>query len=137
MKYKTQTGRSGIFTVTQLVVTLALAASCTSNDPDADGSIDEVDSLTVRAKQCRDGIDNDGDGRIDYPADRGCGSRNDNSENSDAPPSEPVPPDPTLAVPTVPAGFSAAAGDAKVTLTWNANSSTQQVDSYQIYRNGT
>jgi hypothetical protein len=30
--------------------------------------------------QCGDGVDNDGDGLTDYPADPGCGSVNDNSE---------------------------------------------------------
>lgn len=30
--------------------------------------------------QCSDGIDNDGDGQIDYPADRGCTDANDNDE---------------------------------------------------------
>ena len=30
--------------------------------------------------QCSDGIDNNGDGRIDYPADPGCASASDNSE---------------------------------------------------------
>jgi hypothetical protein len=32
------------------------------------------------AKQCNDGIDNDGDGYTDYPSDPGCSSRTDNSE---------------------------------------------------------
>lgn len=32
--------------------------------------------------QCSDGIDNDGDGRIDFPFDRGCTSRSDNSERT-------------------------------------------------------
>lgn len=31
-------------------------------------------------RQCRDGIDNDGDTRIDYPSDPGCSSRSDTSE---------------------------------------------------------
>ena len=30
--------------------------------------------------QCSDGIDNDGDGQIDYPADKGCTDANDNDE---------------------------------------------------------
>jgi hypothetical protein len=32
--------------------------------------------------ECEDGIDNDGDGRIDFPGDRGCTSRSDNSERT-------------------------------------------------------
>jgi hypothetical protein len=31
-------------------------------------------------KACRDGIDNDGDGYIDWPNDPGCANKNDNSE---------------------------------------------------------
>lgn len=30
--------------------------------------------------QCADGVDNDGDGRIDYPADRQCLNAQDDSE---------------------------------------------------------
>jgi len=33
--------------------------------------------------QCMDGIDNDGDGKIDFPADPGCTSPGDNTENTD------------------------------------------------------
>jgi hypothetical protein len=32
--------------------------------------------------QCKDGIDNDGDGNTDYPADAGCSSKNDNDESN-------------------------------------------------------
>ena len=31
-------------------------------------------------KECRDEIDNDGDGNIDWPSDTGCDSKNDNDE---------------------------------------------------------
>lgn len=37
----------------------------------------------VTTYQCNDGVDNDGDGNIDYPADAGCSSETDDSENSD------------------------------------------------------
>ena len=30
--------------------------------------------------QCSDGIDNDGDGKVDFPSDPGCSSPSDNSE---------------------------------------------------------
>ena len=36
--------------------------------------------------QCSDGIDNDGDGLVDYPADLGCTSKNDNTEAPNPPP---------------------------------------------------
>ena len=32
--------------------------------------------------QCSDGVDNDGDGKIDFPADPGCTSAGDNSEGT-------------------------------------------------------
>ncbi len=34
------------------------------------------------APQCADGIDNDGDGKIDFPTDPGCSSANDNDESN-------------------------------------------------------
>ncbi len=39
--------------------------------------------------QCSDGLDNDGDGKIDYPADLGCSSPEDDDET------DPIPPPPT------------------------------------------
>ncbi|HEY1557771.1 MAG TPA: hypothetical protein VGF94_23225 [Kofleriaceae bacterium] len=36
--------------------------------------------------QCNDGIDNDGDGLVDYPADPGCSDPNDDSEDTAGPP---------------------------------------------------
>jgi hypothetical protein len=38
------------------------------------------ESRAVKNAQCSDGVDNDGDGRIDFPADPGCSSPNDDSE---------------------------------------------------------
>jgi hypothetical protein len=96
--------------------------------------VDEAQDAAVNRanRACNDGRDNDSDGNVDYPADPGCGSKSDNDE---ADPVTPVPP--ALAAPTVPAGLTAAAGDRKVTLTWKPNPSTEQVDSYQVYRDGT
>ena len=37
-------------------------------------------AITVEPPQCNDGIDNDGDGNVDYGSDTGCTSRNDNEE---------------------------------------------------------
>src|SRR6476659_8054425 len=102
MKYQTQTGSSGNLKLSRLVFTLTLAAAATScasraSDDAIDGSAsDDEAELYYRSRQCRDGIDNDQDGRIDYPADKGCSSRNDNSEGSDnntpPPPDAPLPP---------------------------------------------
>ena len=36
----------------------------------------------AQAPQCSDGIDNDGDGLIDFPADPGCDDANDNDETN-------------------------------------------------------
>jgi hypothetical protein len=44
------------------------------------GSASAVKAVTGNQPQCNDGIDNDGDGLIDYPADPGCYDYTDNSE---------------------------------------------------------
>lgn len=62
----------------------------------------------VAAKQCSDLVDNDLDGLIDFPADPGCGSPNDNSEADPAPPPAPAtPPAPAPAPPPPPAAVVA------------------------------
>jgi hypothetical protein len=38
------------------------------------------------AAQCADGVDNDSDGKVDYPADPGCTDASDNDETDSAPP---------------------------------------------------
>jgi hypothetical protein len=38
------------------------------------------ESRAVKKAQCSDGVDNDGDGKIDFPADPGCSSATDDSE---------------------------------------------------------
>jgi hypothetical protein len=40
-------------------------------------------SNPTTAPQCADGVDNDGDGKVDYPADPGCSSATDDSESPD------------------------------------------------------
>ena len=47
-------------------------------------NFDSVPIPPPPAKQCEDGVDNDGDGLIDYPADPGCSSSGDDSEADDA-----------------------------------------------------
>src|SRR6185369_6800793 len=43
-----------------------------------------VGSRTCQPALCADGIDNDGDGKIDYPADPGCDSSADDTEQNPA-----------------------------------------------------
>lgn len=52
-------------------------ASCTATRTAA--------STSSQVYQCNDGIDNDGDKKIDYPADPGCTSTSDNSETDPTP----------------------------------------------------
>jgi hypothetical protein len=53
--------------------------------------------------QCSDGVDNDRDGRRDFPADSGCSSASDNVESSDRRPAAPPPPPPPPAPAPAPA----------------------------------
>jgi Tol biopolymer transport system component len=50
-----------------------------SNGPDT-----EPDWQRVQPPACSDGVDNDGDGQIDFPADPGCTSASDNNETNPA-----------------------------------------------------
>jgi serine protease AprX len=49
------------------------------------GKITLVTAPVGSGPQCADGIDNDGDGKIDFPFDRGCSSADDNSEAGETP----------------------------------------------------
>ena len=44
-----------------------------------------VPCFVVSRRQCNDGLDNDGDGLIDFPNDPGCDSPGDNTENTPSP----------------------------------------------------
>ena len=70
-------GRKAVVGLLVLVLALLVGAGLPSDAPAQGGG--------PPAKQCSDGIDNDRDLLIDYPADPGCGSRNDNNEADDAP----------------------------------------------------
>lgn len=52
----------------------------TGFDNSGDFGIDAVMITVVNNPQCNDNIDNDGDGRVDFPADPGCDSTTDNNE---------------------------------------------------------
>ena len=56
--------------------------ACDDNNADDfdDETSDEDEDDQPSTPQCDDGIDNDGDGKIDYPADAGCTNRLDDSE---------------------------------------------------------
>ncbi len=43
-------------------------------------------AFTVTSARCSDGVDNDGDTHVDFPADPGCGSPDDSSEAATCPP---------------------------------------------------
>lgn len=51
-------------------------------DVDGGGQISDDETVTV-PPQCSDGLDNDGDGLIDYPLDPGCDDAQDNDEADD------------------------------------------------------
>ncbi|HWC27498.1 MAG TPA: hypothetical protein VG474_13000, partial [Solirubrobacteraceae bacterium] len=53
-----------------------------------------VIGAAAEPRQCSDGIDNDLDGKTDFPADPGCRNRQDNNETDPAPPPPPPPPAP-------------------------------------------
>jgi large repetitive protein len=51
----------------------------------ASGYVCDPDSLTCEAAACNNGVDDDGDGFIDYPEEPGCASPSDNDESDDCP----------------------------------------------------
>ena len=53
------------------------------NGQQAGADVDDVSSNVQCLAQCRNGIDDDGDGRIDFPADPGCSNQDDNTEGGD------------------------------------------------------
>ncbi len=55
-----------------------------------------------RAPACRDGVDNDRDGKTDYPADHGCTSLRDTTERNGAPSGNCDPAYPTVCIPPPP-----------------------------------
>lgn len=59
------------------VLVLSLAGSVSAAKPEGAGP---------KLVQCNDNIDNDGDGKIDFPADPGCANKNDRDEFNAAPP---------------------------------------------------
>jgi len=66
-------------------VNVELYSDYTGNWSDAAVTKSVVGEGTAQP-QCNDGLDNDGDGKIDHPNDPGCVDIQDNSENSEQPP---------------------------------------------------
>jgi hypothetical protein len=58
----------------------SVRAADTSGNVSADSQVTATVANGVRRPQCSDGLDNDGDGKIDYPADPGCTDALDNDE---------------------------------------------------------
>ena len=95
--YLTAGTKTGSVTVTADTETIAL--SCANS---------AVVSGPTIPPQCSDGIDNDGDGSIDFPADLGCSSALDNDETN-IPAPIPTPP-PTLTPTSAPLSSSGGGG---------------------------
>lgn len=68
--------------------------------------------------QCDDGLDNDGDGKIDYPADPGCTSKDDNDEWNGT---TPGPEAPTCTLTASPSSITSSQSS---TLTWSSTNAT-------------
>jgi hypothetical protein len=66
--------------------------------------------------QCEDAVDNDGDGKVDFPADPGCSSSTDNDETN-APPPPPPSGFPNASNTGVPAGTNLTAYNGPSTIT--------------------
>ncbi|MBM3227716.1 DUF11 domain-containing protein, partial [Candidatus Peribacteria bacterium] len=56
--------------------------STSTTDPVSSNNTSGVVSTSVTCVQCNDGLDNDGDGFIDFPNDPGCSSATDNDESN-------------------------------------------------------
>jgi hypothetical protein len=68
------------------VALLGLTAAMGCGDSDTAKNVDAAAPDTGPPKpQCSDGIDNDGDGRVDYPSDPGCSVPQQDSETDDCP----------------------------------------------------
>src|SRR3989344_2190512 len=50
---------------------------------DTESIVIQVTDLPVEEPQCIDGLDNDGDGKVDFPADPGCTDQEDNDETDE------------------------------------------------------
>jgi len=81
-----------------IMVLATLAAGCAME-------LEEGVSSEAARRQCSDQIDNDGDSLIDYPADPGCTSRHDGTEN-DGTPGDTTGPTVSLTAPTAGATIS-------------------------------
>jgi hypothetical protein len=60
-------------------------------------SASDNDEFNPPSSQCSDGLDNDGDGKTDFPADPGCTSASDTDETNSQEPIRPPCPDPEVA----------------------------------------
>ena len=82
-------GSDDVLTITPLGEgTDNLILTLTDLDGDSDTVTVTVNTLVVLVHQCSDGIDNDGDGLVDFPADLGCESEADDDETDILPVNE-------------------------------------------------
>jgi hypothetical protein len=85
---QTDASGNGSFNAVQFsgVPSAQTVIAATATDPDgntSEFSDCKAGSVAPPAAQCADGVDNDGDGKTDYPADPGCSSAADDSESPD------------------------------------------------------
>lgn len=79
-----------------IVAFLALVLTLSGSANPAAIRGDMAFGAVVAKPQCMDHFDNDGDGKIDYPADPGCTSKNDSDETDVVQPPPPPPPSTTV-----------------------------------------
>ena len=97
----------------------------------SNGAVKVLAALSPRrVPQCRDGKDNDHDGKRDYPRDKGCKSRNDNDEREPKPRPTPTP-TPSATPGDGPYGDGASLNGLQLypaNNPWNKDISTDEVD---------
>lgn len=100
------------------------------------GASGATSSAQAAKPQCMDRVDNDGDGKIDYPADPGCTAKNDQSEIDVVQPPPPPPPGDTTS-PSAPTGFVVSnLTQTGFGLSWNPSTDNVGVTGYDKFLNG-
>ncbi len=109
------------FTPGDYAVTATAQGKSGSETIRVSGSGSNCGAVTIDPKpQCSDGVDNDNDGKVDYPADPGCSSASDNDERDSTGPVTPTPA-PTVTLTAFPTSISQGG---KTRLTWSSTNAT-------------